>query len=59
MTKLGIVLSWTLGYALAYAFEKLMALWVVPGDRTDVHGTGSDLRLPFLEGKEDADERAC
>ncbi len=28
MTKLGIVLSWTLGYALAYAFDKLMALWV-------------------------------
>ena len=28
MTKLGIILSWTLGYALAYAFDKLMALWV-------------------------------
>jgi len=28
MTKLGIVLSWTLGYVLAYAFDKLMALWV-------------------------------
>jgi SSS family solute:Na+ symporter len=28
MTKLGIVLSWTLGYALAYTFDKLMALWV-------------------------------
>jgi SSS family solute:Na+ symporter len=28
MTKLGIVLSWTLGYALAFAFDKLMALWV-------------------------------
>jgi len=28
MTKLGIVLSWTLGYLLAYSFDKLMALWV-------------------------------
>jgi len=28
LTKLGIVLSWTFGYMLAYAFEKLMALWV-------------------------------
>jgi SSS family solute:Na+ symporter len=28
MTKLGIVLSWTLGYSLAYAFDKLLALWV-------------------------------
>ena len=28
MTKLGIVLSWTFGYMLAYAFDKLMALWV-------------------------------
>jgi SSS family solute:Na+ symporter len=28
ITKLGIVLSWTLGYALAFAFDKLMALWV-------------------------------
>ncbi len=28
MTKLGIVLSWTFGYMLAYTFDKLMALWV-------------------------------
>jgi SSS family solute:Na+ symporter len=28
MTKLGIILSWTLGYALAFTFDKLMALWV-------------------------------
>jgi len=28
LTKLGIVLSWTFGYMLAYAFDKLMALWV-------------------------------
>jgi len=28
MTKLGIILSWTLGYMLAYMFDKLMALWV-------------------------------
>ncbi len=28
ITKLGIVLSWTLGYALAYLFDKLLALWV-------------------------------
>jgi SSS family solute:Na+ symporter len=28
MTKLGIVLTWTLGYVLAYVFDKLLALWV-------------------------------
>lgn len=28
MTKVGIVISWTLGYLLAYVFDKLMALWV-------------------------------
>jgi len=28
MTKLGIILSWTLGYSLAFVFDKLMALWV-------------------------------
>ncbi|MCZ6852827.1 MAG: hypothetical protein O7G86_02805, partial [Gammaproteobacteria bacterium] len=27
-TKLGVVLAWTLGYALAFLFDKLMALWV-------------------------------
>jgi SSS family solute:Na+ symporter len=27
-TKLGIVLSWTLGFGLAFMFDRLMALWV-------------------------------
>ena len=27
-TKLGVVLAWMLGYALAFLFDKLMALWV-------------------------------
>jgi len=28
MTKIGILLTWTFGYMLAYVFDKLMALWV-------------------------------
>ena len=28
LTKWGIVLSWVLGYALAFAFDRLIALWV-------------------------------
>ncbi len=28
MTKWGIVVSWVLGYLLAFSFERLMALWV-------------------------------
>ena len=28
LTKRGIVLSWVLGYALAFAFDRLIALWV-------------------------------
>ena len=27
-TKLGVVLAWTLGYILAFLFDKLLALWV-------------------------------
>jgi len=27
-TRIGIVISWVLGYALAYMFDRLMALWV-------------------------------
>jgi SSS family solute:Na+ symporter len=28
MTKIGIVISWALGFALAFMFDRLMALWV-------------------------------
>ncbi len=27
-TKIGVVVSWTLGFALAFLFDRLMALWV-------------------------------
>lgn len=28
MTRIGILLTWTFGYLLAYSFDKLMSLWV-------------------------------